>query len=455
MAAEKKHEHDHDHEDHEHLPIECTVEQPGPVTRLLRVAVAPEQVRTAFDTALTRVANRAKIDGFRKGKVPRHVVEKRYGEEVRKDVVQDLVERACGEAIRHHGLRPVANPSLVSQELADDGTLRFEARVEVRPEFVLGEYKGLEVERRIARVEDEHVSRALDSLRERMAVLLTEEERVNVQPGDVVQFDMYAFADGRPIDSASGQGIQLEVGSGRFPEEFERGIVGVTRGIQTPIDVRFPDDHRDQELAGKLVRFQVTVREIKNKILPKLDDEFAREVGYDDCDTLEKLREHVRKDLEAGAERDADRRVRNTLLARLVEAHQFEVPPTLVEQQIVDSLHDMGVQSLPPDKVDEVRTALEPGATRQVRAGFILDAIAAAEELKVEQEELESVVNRQMAGAGADAERVRSYYSNPAAVRSLYASMLRDKALTRATELSTRRDVVVDESQVADPGGSS
>jgi trigger factor len=395
------------------------------------------------------------MPGFRKGKVPRSVLEREYGEDVHQQVLQEVLEEACVETLAEHEIEAVGNPLLLSHNLSEAMTLTFEAQVEVKPAFDLAKYKSLEMVCRVVRVDEEHLDAALKSLRERAAVLQTEEDRVNVCAGDVIVFDMYAFAEGEPIDSASGEGIQLEVGSGRFPEEFEKQLAGVTRGIRTPIDVHFPAEHGDAELAGKLVRFQVTVREIKNKILPNLDDDFAHEIGYEDCGTLAELRGKIRGELEAHARADAERRARNELITQVVDAHSFDVPQALVERQVVDTLREMGVRDLPEERIEEVRSALEPGAIKQVRARFILEAIAAAEALEVADDELESEINRQVAGAGAQGDRAREYFSRPGAKHGLRANMLRDKALARVVELSTRRDVEVDESQVADHEGSS
>ncbi len=438
----------------ENTPLGIELQEEGPIRRILTVQVPGPRVQAALERAYRDLAGKAKVPGFRKGKVPRKVLEQNYGDQVRSDVVETLIERCCIEALQEKSIDPVANPQLLTKDFADGEALTFQVQVEVRPDFQLDNYKGLDVERRIVRVEDSHVEQALGSLRERYATLLTEEDRVNVAGGDVIVFDMDAFVDGLPMDDASGKGIQIEVGAGRFPEDFEAGVIGVTRGIQTPIDVKFPDDHGDANLAGKLVRFQVTVREIKNKILPALDDDLASEVNIEGVDSLDALRGKVREDLEDRAGTDADRRVRNELLSQLVDGNEFAVPDSLVDRQIVEDLRSMGVQSIPDERVDEIRKALEPGAIKQVRARFILDEVAEKEELAVSDEDLGSEINRQIMGAGENAERAREYFSNPSAVHGLRVGMLRERALARLAELATQRDVFVDESQVADPEGS-
>jgi len=429
--------------------LQVTIKEEGPVKRRLEIEVPAARVSKETDNAYRRLGGRVQLPGFRRGKIPRRVLEERYADDVRSDVVRHLIEETCADVVREKSLAVVASPEVVEQGPSADGGLRYVAIVEVRPTFDLGEYKGLEIARRIERVEESHVDSMVDRLRERLAVLSTEEERVNVAIGDVIEFDMTATSEGRRIEKASGTGIKMEVGAGRFPEDLEKGVVGVTRGIETPIDVAFPTDQGDPELEGKTVRFALTVRTIKNKILPTVDDEFVKDLGWEGCENVAQLREKIRNDLEAHAARDADQRMRGELLGRLVEAHPFEVPEALVNRQMGASLRDMGISEIPEDKVDEIRAKLEPSATKQVRARFLLEAIATAESLDVSREELEQEVRRQLLAAGADAEKLRQYYSSAGALAGLRMDMLREKALARLAELATHRDEFIEESRVA------
>jgi trigger factor len=429
--------------------LQVTIKEEGPVKRRLEIQVPAVRVTKQTDDAYRRLGGRVQIAGFRRGKVPRRVLEERYGNDVRSDVVRHLVEETCAEVVRERSLAVVASPEVVEHRLTPDGMLRYVAVVEVSPSFDLGEYKGLEVVRKIERVEDAHVDAMVNRLRERLAVLSTEEDRVNVAQGDVIEFDMTATSAGQRIEKASGTSIKMEVGAGRFPDELEKGIVGVTRGIETPIDVSFPSDHGDPELSGKIVRFAITVREIKNKMLPTVDDEFVKDLGWEGCETVAALREKIRADLESHARRDAEQRMRGELLGRLVEEHQFEVPESMVNRQMGATLRDMGISEIPEDKVDEIRAKLEPSATKQVRARFILEAIAKAEALDVSREELEQEVRRQLLSAGGEAEKLRQYYSSAGALAGLRMDMLREKALARLSELATHRDEFIEESRVA------
>ncbi len=429
--------------------IESKVEVTGPVARTIKVSVAAAAVAAELDRSYANLKRKAQVKGFRKGKVPRPILEQHYGEEVLRDVISDLIEKACGEAVRENELNIVAPPRLLDHKYEAGQALEFAAGVELRPEFTLGQYRNLEAVRRVVRVEEQHVDKALVSLRERSAVLETVEDRVNVAPGDIVVFDMYGFHQDEAVKGASGQGIQLEVGSGRFPEDFEKQLVGVTRSIKTPINVSFAEDYANEEMAGKTIRFDVTVSEIKKKVLPDLDDDFVQELGIEGCDDLEQLRARVRQDLEARARSDADRELRQSLLEQISESHDFDLPESVVSSTVHDYVHEMGLEQAPEDKREEILKALEERARKQVKVGFVLDEIARKEEFEASREELEMRIRREMAAAGDQAEKVRQYYSQPSAIADLRTSILREKAVAKVMEEASVRDEEIDESEVA------
>jgi trigger factor len=433
--------------------FQSTIEEAGPIARTLRVSVSPDRVRGHLDQAYRKVQGRAQLKGFRKGKAPRPLLEKLYGEEVEREVLVELIQQGCAETIREHGLDVVAGPRLLNHAYEGEGALTFEAAVDIRPEFELGRYKGLDAEKQVVRVEDRHVDAALESLRARLAVLTTEEERATVEAGDVVVFDMFGFEGDQPVAAASGEGLLLEVGSGRFPEEFETQLVGLSRGARSPVTVTFSEEHGDEAVRGKTIRFDVTVHEIKTRVLPPIDDRLAEEAGIDGCDTLDALRDRIREDLQARAERDAERRMQNTLIGELVEAHEFAVPDSLLHDAIHGYMHEMGAElAHDSEESQKLHKALEPRARAELKAGFLLDAIAREENLAVTREELEARIRAHLAQAGRRAEEVRKHYAQPAAIVELRRNLLREKAARCVFEAASVQERQVDETQVADRG---
>jgi len=433
--------------------ISSTIEEAGPVTRTLKISVSPEHVRGRFDAAFRKLQARAHLKGFRKGKAPRALLEQAYGEEIERDVVGELIEEACVESIREHGLDVVAAPRLVHQELGEGGSLSLEIGVDIRPDVGLKDYRNLAAERLVVRVEDKHIDAMIDALRQRMAVLRVEEERGVVEPGDIVVMDMHGFDGDSPVPGTSGEGVVLEVGSGRFPEDFEKQLVGASRGVRTPVTVSFGEDYTDDNLRGKTIRFDVTVSEIKTKILPEIDDNLAAEAGLEGVETLEALRERVREDLSARARREAERRVQDVLLGRLVDAHEFELPESLLDETIHGYIHELGIaHGSEEEKSPELRASLEGRARRSLKAGFVLDAIAEKENLMIAKEELESRIRAQIASAGKRSDEVRRHYSQAGAVAELRRSMLREKAAQCVFESAAVEEREVEESKVADRG---
>jgi trigger factor len=433
--------------------IQSTIEETGPIARTLKVSVSAAHVRGSFDKAYRKLQSRAQIKGFRKGKAPRPMLEQFYGAEVERDVLTELIEEGCAKSIREHGLDIVTAPRLLKHEYAGEGGLAFEAAVDVRPDVRLGQYKGLAVEKLVARVEDSHVEAALEALRGRMAVLHTVTDRSTVQGGDIVQFSMYGFEGDRAVPGTSGEGLMLEVGSGRFPEDFETQMVGVERDQRTPLTVSFPEDHSDENIRGKTIRFEVTVTEIKEKVLPSLDDSLAVEAGIEGVETLDALREKIREDLRERARREADRRVQNTLIGRLVEAHDFQVPDALLHETIHGYMHEMGQEPAhDSEESHRLHEALAPRARGELRAGFLLDAIAVAENVEVTREDMENRIRAHLASAGRRVDEVRRHYSQPQAIADLRRNLLREKAAGIVFESASVQEREVEESQVADRG---
>jgi trigger factor len=432
--------------------IQSTIEETGSIHRTLKVSVSPEHVRGCFEKAYRKLQNKAQLKGFRKGKAPRPMLEQAYGREVERDVLSELIEEGCAQTIREHKLDIVTAPRLVKHEF-DGEALSFEAAVSIRPEIKLGQYLGLEAERLVAKVADSEVDAALETLRNRMAVLRIEEERSTVQQGDVVVFAMHGFEGDRPVPGTSGEGLLLEVGSGRFPQDFEQQLVGIERGVTSPVTVTFSDEHADENVRGKTIRFDVTITEIKVKVLPELDDSLAAEAGIEGVETLEALRAKVRADLEERARREADRRMQNTMIGKLVDSYDFEVPQELIHEKIHAYMHEMGAElAHDSDESHKLHEALSPRARGELKAGFLLDAIAQAEELDVTREDLENRVRAHLASAGRRADEVRRHYSQPHAIADLRRNMLREKAAERIFASATVQEREVEESKVADNG---
>jgi trigger factor len=298
----------------------------------------------------------------------------------------------------------------------------------VRPEIVLGDLGGLEVTRPSSNVADADVDRALEGMRESAAQLHPIEGRTTIESGDIVTVDVTSVLDGgEPVHR---EGLMLEAGTGNFPLALERQLVGHQQGTRPSIAVPYPADYSNQSLAGKTATFEVQIHDIREKRLPPLDDDFARDHGR--SESLQALRDRVRRDLEAQAERNAEATVRGALLEQVVARHPFEVPTSLVERRCDALLSGLDLRL--PEGVDRdralahLRKEVQPRAEHEVRAELILDAIAARDEITVTDEEVVAEIDAISARERQAPERLRALYDRPEARAALRVKLARDRA---------------------------
>jgi len=393
----------------------ATLEDLTPVRKRLEVEVPAAAVQAELDRTFHEVGRRARLRGFRPGKAPRPVLERAFGEEVRREVLGRLVEASFHRAVETHGLAVVGTPDIDAEPITPGAALRYSATVEVRPAIALGDLGGLQVVRPATRVSDADVEQTIGGLRESVAQLRPVEDRARVEAGDVVLVDLTSRLEGgEPVRR---EGVLLEAGSGSFPLALERQLVGQSRGARLALRVPYPADHPNTGLAGKTAEFEVEVKELRVKELPPLDDDFARDHGK--C--------------EQEAATRADAAVREALIDQLLARHTFDVPSTLVERRTEALLQTLDLR-LPEGAEREqalarLREQLRPRAERQVRTELLLDALAARDGIAVNDDELHAEVDGIAARERQVVERVRAFYERPEARAALRAKLVRDRAL--------------------------
>ena len=410
--------------------MKCEVEVLTPTERRLRVEVPAERVGKAFARIYRQVGRQAKVRGFRAGKIPQHMLRGLYGTEIQAQALSELVEESLAGAMEEHGLEPVSEPRLETGELDEARPFAFTAVIEVKPDIDLKDYRAVPVERVRADVEDEHVERALEDLQDRNAQLEPVEGRDRVEDGDYVFIDFSGSVDGEPFPGSAAESYPVEVGAGRAMPEFERGLVGMERGAPGTIAVNFPADLGDERLAGKTADFEVTVKDIRNKVLPALDDEFARDYG--ECETLDELREKVRSELRSEIEAFQDRQLKDRIVERLMEEHDFEVSPSMVDREL-SYLARRAASAREPDApeptTDELREELKPQAERRVKTMLLIERIAAAEGITASEEEVDGRIEAVARASGDQAAAVRRQYGQDWARATLRTQLVSEKTL--------------------------
>ncbi|OIU70759.1 trigger factor [Rossellomorea aquimaris] len=372
---------------------------------VLTIEVDAAKVNEGLDAAFKKVVKQVNVPGFRKGKMPRGMFEKRFGvEALYQDALDFILPDAYASAIEETGIEPIDRPEIDVEQMEKGKDLIFTAKVQVKPEVKLGDYKGLEVEKVDAEVKAEDVEAELTSLQEKQAELVVKEEG-KAEEGDTVTMDFEGFVDGEAFEGGQAENYSLELGSGQFIPGFEEQLIGAAAGVEKEVEVTFPEEYHAAELAGKAATFKVKIHEIKTKELPALDDEFAKDAD-EEVETLAELKEKIEKRLQESKKNEAETAVREALVEKASENAEVEIPEVMVNSEVDRMMQEFGqrlqMQGMNLDLYfqfsgqteEDLRAQMTEDAGKRVRTNLTLEAIAAAENLEVSDEEAEEEVNK-------------------------------------------------------------
>ncbi|MEW5069889.1 trigger factor (plasmid) [Bacillus subtilis] len=372
---------------------------------VLTVEVDAETFKTALDDAFKKVVKQVSIPGFRKGKIPRGLFEQRFGvEALYQDALDILLPVEYPKAVEEAGIEPVDRPEIDVEKIEKGESLIFTAKVTVKPEVKLGEYKGLGIEKDDTTVTDEDVQNELKALQERQAELVVKEEGA-VEEGNTVVLDFEGFVDGEAFEGGKAENYSLEVGSGSFIPGFEDQLVGLEAGAEKDVEVTFPEEYHAEELAGKPAVFKVKIHEIKAKELPELNDEFAKDID-EEVETLAELTEKTKKRLEEAKENEADAKLREELVLKASENAEIDVPQAMVDTELDRMLKEfeqrLQMQGMNLELYTQfsgqdeaaLKEQMKEDAEKRVKSNLTLEAIAKAENLEVSDEEVEAELTK-------------------------------------------------------------
>lgn len=375
--------------------MEVNIEGIGTLTKKLTITLPESDVQPRLNAEYDKLKRDSKMKGFRRGKVPRAVVVKNYKPQVEGEVGEKLVQETYFDVIEKEKIDAVTHPEITSVKYNEDGSFTYVANVDTRPVFELSEYKGLEIEKPAILVTDEEIQLELEALQKEMAALRSVEDR-EVQLNDVVIVDFQGYHNGNAMPQVKNEDYTVDVGSGRMGTEFETKLIGMKKGEDASHEVDFPESHPNPILKGKKVEFKIHVKDVKERVLPELNDEFAKEVS-ESFTTLDALKESVRERKIKEREESADSVITDRLMMSLLEKHDFEVPKRLVafeieqmikqtEEQLKQAGMSLEAAGLSKEKLAEQNSEV---ATKRVRGDFILKKIGEVEEIKIEDEDLE------------------------------------------------------------------
>ncbi len=386
---------------------------------VLTVEVPAEEVNGALDKAFKKVVKEINVPGFRKGKMPRQMFEKRFGvESLYQDALDFILPDAYANAVEEAGINPVDRPEIDIEKLEKNEPLVFTAKVTVKPEVELGEYKGLEVSKEDTNVTDEEIEAQLKESQERMAELTVKEDG-QVENGDTAVIDFEGFVDGEAFEGGAGNDYSLEIGSNSFIPGFEEQLVGAKTGEQKDVEVTFPEEYHAEELAGKSATFKVTVNEVKAKELPELNDEFAKELD-EEVEGLDALRTKMKENLKAEKENASETQMRDQLVQKAAENATVEIPQAMIDSEIDRMMQDfeqrLSQQGMNKELYfqfsgqdeDALREQMKADAETRVRVSLTLEAIAKAENMEVTSEDIDKELEKMAGQFNMDAEQIKT-----------------------------------------------
>lgn len=416
--------------------MEVVVEDVSALTKKVTITLPKDGVQKKLEKAYNKLQRETKIKGFRRGKVPRSVIIKNFKHQVESEAGEQLVQDSYFDAIEKINIDPVVHPEISEPVFKEDGTFEYVANVDIRPEFELGEYKGIEVEKVSNEVSDAAVEVEIESLRQDMAPLRSITDRA-IENGDVVVVDFEGFHNGKAMKEVKNDNYSIDVGSGRLSPEFEEKLVGMKSGEEASHEVEFPAKYPNPVLAGKKIEFRVKVKDIKERVLPELNDEFAKDVDSE-YKTLADLQNAIRERLQKEKGNRAEGDITDRIMLKLLENHDFEVPSRLVRFEIEEMIKNtekslqqsgMDLESAGINREDLVGRNKET-AEKRVRGDFILKKIAEVEAIKVNDEDLDRAFKRIGDQYNMPIAQVKEYFQSRDDLLPFMNEILNEKILT-------------------------
>lgn len=406
----------------------------------LTIEVPAEELEKAIEAAYQKQKSKISVPGFRKGKVPRKMIEKMYGAGIFfEDAANTLIQENYGSAVEESKVDVVSRPAIDVTQIEAGKPFIFTAEVAVRPEVTLGKYLGVQVTKIDTTVTDEEVEAALEKEREKNSRTVTVTDRP-VANGDTAVIDFEGFVDGVAFEGGKGENHPLEIGSHSFIDTFEDQLIGHNTGDDVDVNVTFPEQYQAAELAGKPALFKVKIHEIKTKELPELNDEFAQDVS--EFDTLDAYKEDLKKHLEVEKENDAKRTKEDEAIKKIIEKSSMDIPEAMIETQCENMINEFAQRiqqsGLSMDQymqfsgmtLDKLKEQVRPEAETRIKSSLVLEQIAKDEKIEVSDEEVQAEIEKMAKAYGMEADKLAEYMGD-----AEKESIKRDVAVTKAVDL--------------------
>lgn len=416
--------------------MKTSLEEISPVRKKLFVEVEPAEVDRKIEEAYRTLGKKAKVHGFRPGKVPRSILERYFKDQVVEEVTKGLVNETLPKAVEESQAMPLTIPMVENDSVKAGQSFKYSVVMEVKPQFELRDYMGIELEKEIIQVTDEDVDRSIQEIRKAHATLKPVEEERGARDGDSVIVDYEAFESGKLIEGVRAQNLTIALGNGANHPEFEKGLTGLKAGDYKDIEVHFDANHQNAKLAGKRVTFKVKVKDLKIAELPELNDEFARSLGGEFPD-LETLKKKVKESILANEGKRVEKDLRTRLIKKIADEVDFQLPESLVESEVRSGVENVKQNLLRMGsnmekagiKEEKLRDDLLPAARQRVKELLILGEIARQSDLAISDPELNQGFEDMAKSLGQEPQVMRKFYEARGLVDSFREKLLEEKTL--------------------------
>lgn len=431
--------------------MKASLEDISSVKKRLLVEIGADEVKEKTNRAYRKLGKRAKIPGFRPGKVPRNILERYFGKEVLEDLKKDLVNETLPKAVEETKTSPLFMPIVESETLKMGQDFKYSAVMEVKPEFELKDYKGIEVEKEIYSVSNEDVERQLEEVGKTRGTLNSIDENRGIEEGEYAIIEYEGFEGEMPLEGVKAQNFLLQIGNNEFHPDFEKALIGLKKGDRAEIKVDFEADRYHPKLAGKSVNFKVKMSDIKRMELPELNDEFARNLEAD-FTGLEDLKQKINEGIIAREEKRVDRELKKRLLKKISDGVDFELPESLVESEIhyaIENIKQNLIRSgsnfekagLNEEKLIE---GIRPASENRVKEMLVLGEIARQNELTINDMELAAGFIEMAVNMGQDPEVLRKYHEDNNLEDFFKQGLLEEKILNYLVKCAIVKELEAD-----------
>ncbi len=430
----------------ERIVMQVNVEQLSSIKKKINFEIPVERVQAETNKAFAEIRKRAVIPGFRKGKAPEGLIRKSYQGQVESDVIKNLFNDSYFNYIKENKIFPVAHPEIDAENLVEGAPFKFSATIEVFPDVVVSEYEGFQVVREKYVADDKAVDARILQMRDNMSQLQPLAEERPAAVGDHVVIDFAGFVDGKPLEGGDASDHQLELGSNSFIPGFEEQLFGMNTGEQKRISLSFPEQYHAAELAGKPVEFAVTLKEIKTKEMPALDDAFAQELG--EFSTFAELKAKVAETIEKQEKERIERDFKDALVKQLIEKNDFELPVAMIDRQLSSMLENtrqrlqyqrMTLEMMGLDE-ERYKEQFRPVAASQVKGALLMHELAEKVAISVSESDIEARLQKMSAESGQDYDRISKYYLQNADAKQGLEEQIREE---KVLDLIAAKAVVV------------